>query len=75
MAQNISVASINNDGFMNLLIGMCELAHEDIKPKTYNLNMTKRRSFLDTMNRYKEDKENAASAADWLLYMKDVFVN
>ena len=69
MAQNIS-----NDGIMNLLVAMCDLAHEDLAPKQYTLNLTKKRAYLDMMNKYRNDKENAFTAAQWLEYMKDVFV-
>lgn len=66
--------TINNDGLMNLLTAMCEQAHEDLERKSYTVNLTKKKSFKEIMAKYKEDKKNAYTAAQWLEYMKDVFI-
>lgn len=66
--------TINNDGIINLIEAMCEQAHEDLQPKSYTVNLTTKKGFKDSMNRYRTDKENAHTASQWLEYMKDVFV-
>lgn len=70
----MATMTISNDGIMNLLTAMCDLAHEDMKPKAYTVNLSKKKAFKESMAKYKADKENAYTAAQWLEYMKDVFV-
>lgn len=70
----MTTANINNEGIINLIEAMCEQAHEDLQPKSYTVNLTTKKGFKDSMNRYRKDKENAHTAAQWLEYMKDVFV-
>lgn len=70
----MTTANINNEGIINLIEAMCEQAHEDLQPKSYTVNLTTKKGFKDSMNRYHKDKENAHTASQWLEYMKDVFV-
>ena len=70
----MTTMTISNEGIMNLLTAMCEQAHEDLQPKSYTVNLTKKKSFKESMARYKEDKKNAYTASQWLEYMKDVFI-
>ena len=70
----MTTMTISNEGIMNLLTAMCEQAHEDLQPKSYTVNLTKKKAFKEVMTKYKEDKKNAYTATQWLEYMKDVFV-
>lgn len=69
----MATTTICNEGIINLIEAMCVQAHEDLAPKSYNLNLSNKKAFQTTMYKYKADKENATTAKQWLEYMKDVF--
>ena len=70
----MATITICNEGMINLLEAMCAQAHEDLAPKSYVVNMNSKKGFMSAIYKYRTDKENAVTAAQWLEYMKDVFV-
>lgn len=69
----MATTTICNEGIINLIEAMCVQAHEDLQPKSYTLNLDTKKAVQATMNKYRNDKENAISAQKWLDYMKEVF--